>query len=82
MNSTDMQQSVNEELIKRYLKGDCTNRERALIRELMHAGEAKALFDEILDERPAGDHADDDGKQLEIWKKKFHERLMLPGRTT
>lgn len=74
-----MQQHVNKDLIKRYLKGNCTPRERALVRELMRTGEAKALFDEVLDEYPLDDHAKADHKQLDIWTKKFHERVNASG---
>lgn len=75
-----MQQPVSKDLIKRYLKGNCTPRERALIRELMRTGEAKALFDEVLDEHPIDDRAKADRKQLDVWTKKFHERINASGR--
>ncbi|SDD77772.1 FecR family protein [Mucilaginibacter pineti] len=74
-----MQQPISKDLIKRYLKGNCTLRERALVKELMRNGEAKVLFDEVLDEHPIDDYAKTDGKQLEVWAKKFHEHLNASG---
>ncbi|GAA4312403.1 FecR domain-containing protein [Mucilaginibacter gynuensis] len=69
---------MDRELIKRYLKGECTPEEKAEIRKLMSTGEAESLFDDVLNEgwndgEPTAE--DNDAQQLAAWKERFAQKL-------
>eukprot|EP01133_Synstelium_polycarpum_P002884 gene2884-3310_t len=70
-----MQQSEKQDLIRRYLKNECTVAQRRQVREWMKSGEAKALFEEVLQTGWADQVPATDPHQLQQWKAKFHERI-------
>ncbi|HEY0177526.1 MAG TPA: FecR domain-containing protein [Pedobacter sp.] len=69
---------MDREIIKRYLRGECTPEERAEIKKLMLTGEAEALFDEVLNEGWSDEEEEeetDDARQLAEWREKFNQKV-------
>ena len=69
---------MDREIIKRYLRGECTPEERAEIKKLMLTGEAEALFDEVLNEGWSDEPEEEDindAQQLNDWREKFNEKV-------
>jgi len=70
-----MQQPVDQDLIKRYLKGECTMAERQRVRELMKSGEAQQWFEEVLHTGWSNEQEEADPVQLQKWQMKFQDRI-------
>lgn len=70
-----MQQPIDQDLIKRYLKGECTMAERQQVRELMKSGEAQQWFEEVLHTGWSHEQEEADPLQLQTWQSKFQDRI-------
>jgi len=74
-----MEESMDRELLLRYMQGKCTAEETRLVKELLLQPQWQQVLDELLEEDFENFEADIPDEELsKYWNKRFHEKYIDP----